>query len=98
MSQDAVGNPILFGGSNGGANGVMSDTWIWDGTTWVLQSPTASPPARTGAAICRDASGRPILFGGAAGSLARRHLDLVLTKPYGPGQASGTTGTQTSTP
>jgi hypothetical protein len=60
----AHGNIVLFSGF-GGYSGYTSDTWIWNGTNWVQQSPANSPPARTFATMTYDpATGNVVLFGG----------------------------------
>jgi hypothetical protein len=42
MVHDAArANVVLFGGRT--EVGASSDTWIWDGTRWQLQSPPVSP-------------------------------------------------------
>jgi hypothetical protein len=58
------GQLILFGGVSN--NGILDDTWTWDGAAWVQLTPAASPPARYGASLVFDpSSGQFILFGGA---------------------------------
>jgi Galactose oxidase, central domain len=62
-------NVVLFGGDRGyqhsGPDIVLGKTWIWNGRTWTLQHPAASPSPRTGAAMVYDAaSGQLLLFGG----------------------------------
>jgi hypothetical protein len=43
MAYDAAhGEVVLFGGAG---EGVLNDTWIWDGTTWTEQHPSTVPPA-----------------------------------------------------
>jgi hypothetical protein len=64
----AIGKLVLFGGvtqaANGGDRIFLNDTWTYDGKTWTKQSPTASPPARTGAAMAYDPNiGKLVLFG-----------------------------------
>jgi hypothetical protein len=47
------------------ATGVLSDTWVWNGSTWSEPTLTASPPARTGAALTWDPMlDETVLFGG----------------------------------
>lgn len=48
LAQDpAGGGVILFGGDTTiGPNGLVGDTWRWDGASWSLLSPATSPPAR----------------------------------------------------
>jgi hypothetical protein len=71
MAYDAAtGTIVLFGGVNfiHGTH-ILRDTWTWDGSTWTKQAPTASPPAREGAAMAYDAATRTIvLTGGTNGS------------------------------
>jgi hypothetical protein len=51
---------VLFGGAPG-----HSDTWEWDGTTWLQRTPPLSPPQRYGHAMAYDsARGWVVLFGG----------------------------------
>ena len=45
--------------------GSYSDTWEWDGTNWLLRTPTTNPTARDGHAMTYDSSGsRVLLVGG----------------------------------
>jgi hypothetical protein len=64
IAEDTVrGRVVLFGGFN--SNGVLDDTWEWDGTTWTQMQPAAHPSARGGAAIAFDSARNcTILFGG----------------------------------
>jgi hypothetical protein len=64
MAYDAArGQVVLFGGV--GANGNLSDTWIWDGSNWTQRSPANSPPARGGHAMAYDSLHQQVvLFGG----------------------------------
>jgi hypothetical protein len=64
MSYDAVsGQVVLFGGYD--YNGLLADTWTYNGTTWTQQSPVGSPSPRYGATMAFDAAtGQVILFGG----------------------------------
>jgi len=58
---------VLFGGYTGAFSGTRSlnDTWEWDGTTWVQQTPEVSPVTRFEHAMAYDeARGRTVLFGG----------------------------------
>jgi cysteine-rich repeat protein len=58
----ALGKSVLFGGSIGFA--YYSDTWVWDGTSWVPLS-VAGPSARLGHVMVYDAKRqRVVLFGG----------------------------------
>lgn len=46
MSYDG-NNTMLFGGrGQSELDGVLNDTWTWNGTAWTKQSPAASPPGR----------------------------------------------------
>ena len=54
---------ILFGGDSQG--GFLSDTWIWDGSSWIEQHPTHHPSGRTNAGMAYHAANQQImLFGG----------------------------------
>jgi hypothetical protein len=59
---------VLFGGTNGVAGGALhSDTWEWDGATWLERTPASgpSPSARHEHAMAHDPlSGETYLFGG----------------------------------
>lgn len=55
---------VLFGGRPwvGAPHG---DTWVWEGSTWLLRVPPASPPARSGHALAHDSVRQcVVLFGG----------------------------------
>jgi len=59
----AHGTTVLFGGR--GADGLLRDTWLWDGAIWRRRSPAPSPPARAGHAMAYDSRrGKIVLFGG----------------------------------
>jgi hypothetical protein len=64
MAYDSTrGVIVMFGGV--GSQGVTSDTWEWNGTTWNLRTPPASPPARYYGALAYDPiRHQTILFGG----------------------------------
>lgn len=66
MTYDPVRHVLLlFGGSDGGE---LGDTWVWNGTDWIKQSPALSPPARQFARLAFDtARGNAVLFGGFGG-------------------------------
>lgn len=68
MAYDAVTRSIvLFGGDNG-AGVDYSDTWVWNGVTWIQRSPAAAPAARQCAGVAYDDQlGKVVLFGGFAG-------------------------------
>ena len=64
------GRTLIYGGrSGGGAGGILSDFWSFDGTTWTLLSSSAAPGPRAYASMVYD-SGRDrlVLFGGGTGS------------------------------
>jgi hypothetical protein len=55
---------VLFGGEDSGGN-ALNDTWVYDGTTWTLLHPAASPTARLWHSMAFDAAhGTVVLFGG----------------------------------
>jgi hypothetical protein len=61
-SRDRV---VLFGGAQG------TNTWEYDGSTWVEVAPTDAPSARSGHAMAYDVHrNRTVLFGGDSGSSA----------------------------
>ena len=61
---DATAEVVLFGGAAG--NTLFSDTWGWNGVTWVKKNPALSPIKRFGAAMAYDRVQQyMILFGGA---------------------------------
>jgi len=54
---------LLFGGT--GLNGLVSDTWEWDGSKWTQRSPITSPSVVSRHAMAYDlARKRVVLFGG----------------------------------
>jgi len=63
MAYDSTrGRSVLFGGSTPTA--LSSDTWEWDGNTWIKRDLAASPPPMVWAAMAYDsARGRMVLFG-----------------------------------
>ncbi|MGD1064659.1 MAG: kelch repeat-containing protein [Terracidiphilus sp.] len=73
MVYDAAhGQVVLFGGLNGAANSWANDTWVWNGTNWIQQSPANSPSARDADVMVYDAAqGYVLLFGGSAGGFAQ---------------------------
>jgi hypothetical protein len=67
MSASATDQLVLFGGEGGRLSDYQSyaDTWAWTGTTWVQQSPAASPSARSGPTSAYDtATDQLVLCGG----------------------------------
>jgi Galactose oxidase, central domain len=66
----ARGRIVLFGGSTqlNGA-GIVQDTWEFDTSTWIPESPAVSPAARIAHTMTFDASRNvTLLFGGGAGA------------------------------
>lgn len=54
---------VLFGGQ--GSNSQFNDTWIFNGSTWAKQAPTASPSVRSNAAMTYDVhGGLYVMYGG----------------------------------
>jgi uncharacterized protein (TIGR03437 family) len=74
MAYDSVhGQVVLFGGETvdgvSGNSVPQNDTWVWDGSSWTLEHPRFSPPARFGHALAFDSvHGNVVLFGGYSGS------------------------------
>ncbi len=62
-----LGNAVvLFGGQIDAADfttAYLSDTWMWDGTTWTQLEPATSPPAR-GYAVAGATGGEVVVAGG----------------------------------
>lgn len=63
---------LLFGGITGSFPPFrLSDTWVWNGTTWAQRQPTTVPPPREGSAMAYDSGrNRVVLFGGGGNSLS----------------------------
>jgi len=68
MAYDAMHKQtLLFGGFSATARDpvYLGDTWVWNGSCWVEQSPAKSPAPRFGSCIAYDAARQNIvLFGG----------------------------------
>src|SRR5688572_4916037 len=66
MAYDAARQRIvLFGGRIDSGVAPLGQTWEWDGSSWSLQNPAASPPPRHSHALAYDAARqRIVLFGG----------------------------------
>jgi hypothetical protein len=62
---------VLFGGrQSGGQFDVTGETWVFDGSTWVLvDEGGASPPARQGHAMAWDAARGVVVLVGGSGAL-----------------------------
>jgi hypothetical protein len=60
----------MFGGGKGNVSapeGGLGDTWLWDGTRWLPQTPAASPPPRSFGAMAYEPNlHRIVLSGGGA--------------------------------
>lgn len=58
-------NVMLFGGQGGSSTqGVLNDTWTWNGTTWTQQTPTTSPFGRFSIESAYIGSNTVVMFGG----------------------------------
>jgi len=58
---------VIFSGYD--ASSYLQETWTYDGSTWTLESPPVSPPARAGATMAYDApTQKLVLFGGFNGN------------------------------
>ena len=80
------GQLVLFGGRDLNGN-FLSDTWLWNGSTWTRASLSINPPARLQATMAYDAAlGQLVLFGGYEPSLGSSGSDTWLW--------NGTTWTQ----
>ena len=54
---------VMFGGF--GVDGLLNDTWEWDGVTWTERTPAISPPPRFGTQMAYDPDlGLVVLVGG----------------------------------
>jgi hypothetical protein len=74
MSYDSTtGDVLLFSGESTpagvGSAHLLSDTWLWNGSSWAQVKPKTEPPARFGSASTDDSNlGGVLLLGGAAGT------------------------------
>ena len=62
---------VLYGGENtmGGNTVVLGETWEFNGTTWTMRTPAATPGKRTKAAMAYDAGRKQmVLVGGNNGT------------------------------
>jgi hypothetical protein len=58
---------VLFGGDVNGAFTQLSDTWVWDGSTWTQKFPANHPSPRILSAMAYDAARQQVvLFGGSS--------------------------------
>jgi hypothetical protein len=61
----ATGRTVLYGGRT---TSVLTDTWTFNGTDWILESPANNPGPRWGHRLVQEtARGRILLFGGRDG-------------------------------
>ena len=62
---------VMFGGIDVTNTVFFGDTWVWNGTNWVQQTPGSSPSARR-TVLATDPAGNVMLFGGGgpSGALA----------------------------
>jgi hypothetical protein len=70
---DARQEIVLFGGSNNDAAGNaaqnLTDTWVWNGQSWLQRTPANSPPQMGGVAMAYDARrGETVLVGNGPGA------------------------------
>jgi uncharacterized repeat protein (TIGR01451 family) len=91
---------VLFGGYHQETATAYSDTWAWDGATWLSAPAIAAPSARYAFAMAATDSGQVIITGGTSGSQLQSEQWLydsnvpvlsVSTNSSG-GAASGQTG------
>jgi hypothetical protein len=57
---------LLCGGRT--TDGLLDDTWVFNGTEWIQQFPSTPAPPRTGASV--GTTTQPVIFGGQDGPLA----------------------------
>jgi len=61
----STGDLIVFGGIGDNFEGCLGDTWLWNGTQWLEQSPSTVPPPTCSASMAYDEqTSQVILFGG----------------------------------
>ena len=58
---------VLFGGRSGSGNGLLGDTWTWDGRRWSERHPAHSPSPRSAVAMTSDPNGGGVLLVGGVG-------------------------------
>ena len=68
-----TGTTVLFGGR--GVNGLLADTWTWDGSGWTEGTPTTAPPAVESATMAYDAASHQLLLFGGAGTAGQPTAD-----------------------
>ena len=63
VGRNSTKQPLLFGGATG--SDYLGDTWTWNGTDWLPQTPAHTPSARADPGIAFDATARSVvIFGG----------------------------------
>lgn len=68
LAYDAdLGGLVLYGGTSGNGSTTLSDTWLWDGTTWTQVNPSGDPGPREEAAMATDPAGGVLMYGGFTG-------------------------------
>ena len=78
MAYDASRQRVVLFGGSGTVHTLddLGDTWEWDGTSWTIRQPMASPPVRYAAALAYDARRRrTVLFGGRSGLAVAMKVD-----------------------
>ena len=67
MTFDSTRNRTVVWGGGNSAFVNLSDTWEFDGVSWVQRTPSTSPPALVGSAMAFDANRHvSVMFGGSA--------------------------------
>jgi len=67
---------VLFGGYGGYSGSRLSETWAWDGQTWLQLYPSKQPPARVYASLSRGPADGLLLFGGSGDARKGVHGEL----------------------
>ncbi|HBP18927.1 MAG TPA: hypothetical protein DEA08_14215, partial [Planctomycetes bacterium] len=64
---------LLFGGQRADSEGIVPETWVWDGKEWGIPNPKTLPSARAWHAMAYDSvRGEVVLFGGATENKGER--------------------------
>lgn len=69
MAEFGPDKVVLFGGQASSGE-LLDDTWTWNGSGWVKESPAQSPPARVRAGMAFDAASITVVLFGGQGSLS----------------------------
>jgi hypothetical protein len=64
MAYDGTGVTLYGGRGGSSADGVLQDTWTWNGTTWTKRAPATSPFGRYKAEAAYLAGTGVVMFGG----------------------------------